>query len=60
MELFAIFLTKFEPVSLQTQIHLNVQTKASFKILRVRNCLNSENTKNERIWTKNTPYDQRL
>ena len=36
---------EFEPVSLQTQIPLNVQTKVQFKISRIRNRSNSQNTK---------------
>ena len=46
------FKTKFEPVSLQTQIHPNVQTNVQFKISKIRNRSNSQNTKNDQIWTK--------
>ena len=41
---------EFEPVSLQTQISFNVQTKVQFKIPRIRNRSNPQ--KNDQIWTK--------
>ena len=41
---------EFEPVSLQTQIPFNVQTKVQFKIPRIRNCSNPQ--KKDQLWTK--------
>ena len=40
-----ILKNKFEPVSLQTQIHLNVQKKVWFEISRIQICSKPQNLK---------------